>query len=547
MKMLSGYSIIHGESHKSGGGTFAGFNPATGESLEPAFHYALLDDLSRAADLAEQAFDRYRSLPGGQKGRFLRHIAAGLESIEAELVARANAETALPEARLKGELARTVNQLRLFAQVVEEGSWVDARIDPAQPERKPAPRADIRSMLRPLGPIAVFGSSNFPLAFSVAGGDTASALAAGNPVIVKAHSAHPGTSELVGQVIARSVRENDLHPGTFALLFGQGSALGAALVKHPKIKGVGFTGSLRGGKALMDMCAARPEPIPCFTEMSSVNPVFILPEALRTRAAQIAAGLFGSFTLGVGQFCTKPGLVFLPRGEQADALVGDLKKLVQQAPCQPMLTQDIARSYQEGVAERNGHAAVETLAQAAAAGDGKSCHAVPTLFEISGKELVNRPELAGEVFGPSTLIVRFESREEMLALARGVEGQLTATLHGSEHDLTEYPDLIGVLEGKAGRLVFNGFPTGVEVCHAMVHGGPFPATSDSRFTSVGTLAIRRWARPVCYQDLPQSCLLEELKDENLLGILRMVNGHLTRDAVGQEHDALHGQHAFAKS
>lgn len=547
MKMLSGYSIIHGESHKPGDGAFTGFNPAKGESLEPAFHYASLDDLNRAADLAEEAFNSYRNLPGGEKGRFLRHIAAGLEEIESELVARANAETALPEARLKGELARTVHQLRLFAQVVEEGSWIDARIDPAQPERKPMPRADIRSMLRPLGPIAVFGSSNFPLAFSVAGGDTASALAAGNPVIVKAHSAHPGTSELVGHVIAHSVRENNLHRGTFALLFGKGSELGAALVKHPKIKGVGFTGSLRGGRALMNMCAARPEPIPCFTEMSSVNPVFILPEALRTRGAQIAAGLFGSFTLGAGQFCTKPGLVFLPRGEQGDVLVEDLKKLVQQAACQPMLTEDIARSYQEGVEERNGHAAVETLAQAPAPDGLKSCYAVTTLFEISGKELMKHPELAGEVFGPTTLIVRFESREEMLALGRGVEGQLTATLHGTEHDLTEYSDLIGVLEGKAGRIIVNGFPTGVEVCHAMVHGGPYPATSDSRFTSVGTLAIRRWARPVCYQDLPQCCLLEELKDANSLGILRMINGQHTRDAVGHEHDVLHGKHAFAKS
>ncbi len=549
MTKLSGYSIISGASHESSGGTFAGFNPAAGKSLEPEFHYASLHDLNRAADLADEAFSSYRNLPGEQKGKLLRDIAAGLEAIEADLVARANAETALPEARLKGELARTVNQLRLFAEVVEEGSWVDARIDLALPGRKPAPRPDIRSMLRPLGPIAVFGSSNFPLAFSVAGGDTASALAAGNPVIVKAHSAHPGTSELVGQVIAHSVRENNLHSGTFALLFGQGSELGAALVKHPKIKGVGFTGSLRGGKTLMDICAARPEPIPCFTEMSSVNPIFVLPEALGTRAAQIAAGLFGSFTLGVGQFCTKPGLVFLPRGEQADALVAELKKLVQQAPCQPMLTEDIARSYQEDVEERNGHRAVETLAQAQAQApdNRKSCYAITTLFEISGKELMKNPKLAGEVFGPTTLIVRFESRDEMLALARRVEGQLTATLHGTEHDLTEYSDLINVLECKAGRLIINGFPTGVEVCHAMVHGGPFPATSDSRFTSVGTLAIRRWARPICYQDLPQSCLLDELRNENRLGILRMINGQYTRDAVGHEHDALHGQHVFAKS
>lgn len=536
--MLLGYSIINGEPHKVSGGTFSGFNPATGQSLEPAFHYASVDDLNRAAELAEDAFASYRNLPGKQKGRFLRSIAAGLEGIAEEVVARANAETALPEARLKGELARTTNQLRLFAQVVEEGSWVDARIDPAEPERKPMPRADIRSALRPIGPVAVFGSSNFPLAFSAAGGDTASALAAGNPVIVKAHSAHPGTSELVGQVIARCVRESNLHPGTFALLFGQGSELGAALVKHPVIKGVGFTGSLHAGKALMDMCAARPEPIPCFTEMSSVNPVFVLPEALRARAAQIASGLFGSFTLGVGQFCTKPGLVFLPANADADLLVAELKKLVEQGTCQPMLTEGISKSYKSGVKERTGHAAVTTLAQATPPAGLKSCYAVPALFEIAGADLVKNPELAGEVFGPSTLIIRYQNREEMLALARGVEGQLTATLHGTEGDLREASDLINILERKAGRLIVNGYPTGVEVCHAMVHGGPFPATSDSRFTSVGTLAIYRWARPVCYQDFPQAGLPAELRDENPLGILRMVNGSYTRDAVGSKAEDL---------
>ncbi len=531
--MISGYSIVNGEPQTASAGTFKGFDPTAGRLLEPTFHYAPPEGLDRAAHLAEEALVAYRNLPGKEKARFLRHIASGIEEIAGELVSRANAETALPEARLKGELARTVNQLRLFAQVVEEGSWANARIDPAQPERKPLPRADIRSLFRALGPVAVFGSSNFPLAFSVAGGDTASALAAGCPVIVKAHSAHPGTSELVGQVIAKSVRENHLHPGVFALLFGAGTDLGAALVKHPRIKGVGFTGSLHAGKALMEMCAARPEPIPCFTEMSSVNPVFVLPEALRTRAAQIAGGLFGSFTLGVGQFCTKPGLVYLPANEFGDALVGELKKLVEQAGCSPMLTEGISKSYRSGVAHRSGHSAVRTLAQAAAPIDMKSCHAVPALFEVSGRDLVENPELAGEVFGPSTLVIRYASRAEMLELARGIEGQLTATLHGTQADLAEYFDLIGVLERKAGRLVVNGFPTGVEVCHAMVHGGPFPATSDSRFTSVGTQAIYRWARPVCYQDFPQAALPDELRDENPLGILRMIDGVVTRDAVGR--------------
>ena len=544
--MISGYSIINCESHKIGGGAFTAFNPATGEAIGPQFHYATLGDLNRAAELAEEACVSYHQAPGKERGELLRRIASGMEAISSELLARAQMETALTEGRLRGELARTAGQLRLFAQVVEEGSWVDARIDPAEPARTPVPRPDIRSMLRPIGPIAVFGASNFPLAFSVAGGDTASALAAGNPVIVKAHSAHPGTSELVAHVIARCVNELNLHPGTFAMLFGEGHELGGALIKHPKIKGVAFTGSLTGGKALMDLCATRPDPIPCFTEMSSINPVFVLPDALHNDAQKIAMALFASVTLGVGQFCTKPGLLFLPANEDGDALVAELTQQVQKSAGHAMLTESIAQSYRNGIAQRAGLFGVSTLAQAAAPADLKSGFALPVLFEIHGRDLAKSPQLAREIFGPSTLIVRYESREEMLALALALEGQLTATLHGSEHDLIEYPDLIRILEGKAGRLIVNGVPTGVEVCHAMVHGGPYPATSDSRFTSVGTLAIYRWVRPVCYQDFPQSCLLSEVKDENPLGILRMINGKLTRDAVGQKPEQLHGTHVFNK-
>ena len=529
--MLHGYSIINGKSHQGNGSVFTGFDPATSTALDPPFHYASMEDLDLAANLAEEAFSTYRKLSGKEKGQFLRHIAAGLESIAADIIERAHRETALPEGRLKGELARTVNQLRLFAQLVEEGSWVNARIDPAQPDRKPLPRADIRSMLRPLGPIAVFGSSNFPLAFSVAGGDTASALAGGNPVIVKAHSAHPGTSELVGQVISRSVAECGLPPGVFALLFGAGTKLGGALVEHPIIKGVGFTGSLTGGKALMDRAAARPEPIPCFMEMSSVNPVIVLPEALSTRAEKIAGGLFASFTLGVGQFCTKPGLLFLPRNQHADTLVGELKKLVEPAAISPMLTEGISKSYRTGLASRQGVSAVETVAQAAVAEERGSTYAVPALLQIDGNDLKHHPELLTEVFGPATLVIRYDDRQQLIALLQSLEGQLTATLHGTDADIAASADLIAALERKAGRLIVNGFPTGVEVCHAMVHGGPYPATSDSRNTSVGTLAIYRFVRPVCYQDFPQVALPQELKDENPLGIWRMVNGNITREPV----------------
>jgi NADP-dependent aldehyde dehydrogenase len=529
---LRGYSIMAGQSLETGGATFRGVDPSAGAQLEPVYHCATLADLNRAADLAEDAFVVYRKLPGRERARFLRSIADGIEAIVPELVERAHRETALPEARLKGEAARTFNQLRLFAQVIEEGSWVNARIDPAQPDRKPMPRSDIRSMLIALGPVAVFGASNFPLAFSVAGGDTAAAFAAGNPVIVKAHHAHPGTSEMVGQVIARSVRECGLPAGMFALLFGAGSEIGAALVDHPKVKAVGFTGSLSAGKALMQRAAARPEPIPCFMEMSSVNPLFVLPEALRTRGAQIATGLFGSFTLGVGQFCTKPGLIYLPRNADADALVAEIKALVEKASPSPMLTEGISKSYRSGIASRQAHTQVNTVAQASCEGASKM-HAAPALLEIDAADLLANPEVATEVFGPAALVIRYDSREQLMELAGEIEGQLTATLHGAEADLVAFADLVAMLERKAGRLIVNGFPTGVEVCHAMVHGGPYPATSDSRATSVGTYSIYRFVRPVCYQDFPQATLPDELKDPNPLGIMRLIDGELTRGAVSQ--------------
>src|SRR5580658_1669058 len=389
---LHGQSIVDGESRVGAGAAFHGVDPATGDQLEPAYRCATVEDLNAAADLADEAFAAFGKLSGQEKGRFLRSIAAGIEAISPELIERAHKETALPEARLKGEAARTMNQLKLFAQVIEEGSWVNARIDPAQPDRTPLPRSDIRSMMRPLGPVAVFGASNFPLAFSVAGGDTAAAFAAGNPVIVKAHHAHPGTSEMVGQVIARSARECGLPSGVFALLFGAGSEIGAALVDHPNVKAVGFTGSLTAGKALMQRAAARPEPIPCFMEMSSVNPFFVLPEALHIRGAQIAAGLFGSFTLGVGQFCTKPGLVYLPRNADADALVAEVKALVEKAAPSPMLTEGISKSYHSGIAGRQAHGHVNTVAQASSDGAGDN-YAAPVLMQIDAKDLLAKPEL----------------------------------------------------------------------------------------------------------------------------------------------------------
>ncbi len=529
--MLQGQSIIGLAARPGGGAAFQAVNPATGQPLTPQFQSATLNDLEEAARLAAQAFPAYAKLSGAQRAAFLRAIADGLESIADELVARAHQESGLPVPRLKGELARTANQLRLFAQVVEEGSWVQARIDTALPDRKPLPRPDVRSMLRPLGPVAVFGASNFPLAFSVAGGDTASALAAGNPVIVKAHPAHPGTGELVGAVIADCARKLGLPPGVFALLFDSGTDIAAKLVQHPALKAVGFTGSLRAGRALMDLAASRPDPIPCFTEMSSTNPLVVLPQALAARGPAIAAGLYGSFTLGVGQFCTKPGLVFLPAGDSAQAFVNELRSQTTQGSSAVMLTGGICKGFNAGLAERKSGGQIEVLAEAQPPADQPGFSAAPALLQITGEALLQHPELAHELFGPSTLLVRYSNHEQLLELVRALEGQLTASLHGTDADLAASADLVDALEQKAGRLIFNAFPTGVEVCHAMVHGGPYPATADSRWTSVGSQAIFRFARPVCFQGFPQAALPAELKNDNPLGIWRLTNGEFARDPV----------------
>lgn len=509
---------------------FYGMNPVTGQRLQPGYSAAKAADVEHAAQLATEAFAVYRRTLGRERAAFLRSIAANIESISPELVERANQETALPVARLQGETARTCGQLRLFAQVVEEGSWVAARIDRSDPDRKPSPKPDIRSMLRPLGPVVVFGASNFPLAFSVAGGDTASAFAAGNPVIVKAHPAHPGTSELVGQAIRDSVRQCGLPEGMFSLLFDSGTQIGVALVTHPLVKAVGFTGSRAAGRALMDLAAQRPEPIPFFGEMSSTNPVFILPGALRQRGGTIATGLHGSFTLGAGQFCTKPGLVFVPQSSAAREFAEKLEQLVAGSPTCHLLTAGIRSSYLSAVAGRKVHATVKSVTEAPPPTAENTLSVGPVLFETDGASFLKSFQLEGEIFGPTTLLVEHSSRGELLEIARKLEGHLTATIHGTEQDLSDFSDLVAILEGKVGRLIFNAFPTGVEVSHAMVHGGPYPATSDGRSTSVGSQAIFRFARLVCYQGFPDEALPEELKDANPLGIWRMIDGQMTREA-----------------
>lgn len=505
-----------------GGEAFKAFDPAKNVALEPSFASATLADVDRAADLAAVAAPVLARLSGAGRAKFLRAIATNLEAKADDLVARAMQETALPEVRLKGEVARTVGQLRLYGEAAEKGTWLDARIETALPDRKPLPKPDHRSLLRPLGPVVVFGSSNFPFAYSVAGGDTASAFAVGCPVIVKAHPAHPGTSELTGRLILHAVRDCGLPEGTFSLLFDAGFEVGQALVKHPLIKAAGFTGSVKGGRALADLGATRPEPIPVYAEMGSVNPVFILPGALAERSAAIVDGLHASGTLGVGQFCTNPGLVVLQRSPAAEEFVRNLAAKLSATPEGVMLTSGIAKAYANNTAQRSRQPGVKVLAQAPSAA---ACGAAPVWFEVEALGFLGNSSLAEEIFGPSSLVVWCKDRAEMLQVAAHVEGSLTATLLGGATELKDQSDLIDLLAMKAGRLVLNGYPTGVEVSHAMVHGGPYPSTSDGgRSTSVGTRALGRWARLICYQGFTDELLPAELQNANPLGLLRLVNG-----------------------
>ncbi len=520
---LQGRSLIAGSLDATGGREFHAVNPANGETLEPLFHSATVDGIDRAARLASKAFSRYGRTSGAERGAFLRAIAERLEAHGNDLVARAGLETALPEPRLRGELGRTTSQLRMFASLAEEGSWVDARIDHGDPGRKPLPKPDVRSMLRPLGPVAVFGASNFPLAFSVAGGDTASALAAGCPVIVKAHPSHPGTSELAGMAILEAVEACSLPDGVVSLLFDAGHEGGVALVRHPAIRAVGFTGSRRGGTALMEIAASRPEPIPIYAEMGSINPVFVLPGAMQERGAEIAAGLHASVTLGVGQFCTNPGLVLGTAGATMDSFLASLEEGLKRSAPAAMLNGAICASYRGSV---DRFASVEGVERRVSVPvDTTGGHvAGAALFVANDHTFLSHEDLSAEIFGPSTLVVRCATKERLLDVAASLEGQLTATVHATASDLEDYPELVEILEQRAGRVLFNGYPTGVEVCDAMVHGGPYPATSDGRTTSVGTRAIERFARLVAWQNAPETVLPEELHEGNPLRIRRRIDG-----------------------
>lgn len=528
---LHGLSLIAGIPGQPGGKTFHAHNPSNSAVMEPAFHEAAAAEVAAALDASALAFADYRTRAGTERALFLEMIATEIEALGDTLIHRAHAETGLPLPRLIGERGRTCGQLRLFAAVAREGSWVDARIDPAQPDRQPLPRADLRRHLVALGPVVVFGSSNFPFAFSVAGGDTASALAAGCTVVVKAHRAHPGTAELVATAINRAIVTCGLPPAVFSLIHGGGSTIGIAMVKHPATAAVGFTGSSAAGRALFDAAASRPHPIPVFAEMSSLNPLFILPGAQHAHGTAIAQGLLTSFTMGVGQFCTKPGLVFVTRGPDTYTFQQKLSELVHAAPCGTMLTSGIREAFLENRTKITTTPGVQILAAATASANDTRTEAQHSVATTTAKNFLAHPALATEAFGPFTLIVVGETADELVACAATLEGQLTATVHGNPADLAAAQPLLTALERLAGRVVINGFPTGVEVCPAMNHGGPYPATTDTRFTSVGTAAILRFARPVCYQSFPDTLLPDALKNANPLGLMRLVDGKPTRDAL----------------
>ncbi len=547
---LHGQQIIGGQLSAGSASTFHATNPATGQAIGPEFHEATIEEVDRACRLAESAFAEVRAKSAKDRAALLRAMADQIMALGDALVLRAMEETGLPRPRIEMERGRTCGQLKMFAEVIEEGSWVEARIDRAQPERQPMAKPDCRRMLIAIGPVVVFGASNFPLAFSVGGGDSASALAAGCPVVCKGHPAHPGTSEMVARACEAAVTQCGFPRGTFSLIQGASIEVGLWLVKHPSIKAVGFTGSLRGGRALFDAAAARPEPIPVYAEMGSTNPVFILPGALAERGEQIAQGLVSSVTMGVGQFCTKPGLVFLAEGSgfgvqgsgqtleaasekreggsESEKFFAKAEALFGVSAAGVMLHEGIRANFEKSAARLFGVNGVQ-LRVKGGRGAGAGSEQKAMMFQTSAANLLAHPEIADEVFGPSTVAVTAQSRAEILQAAQALHGHLTATIHGTPADLADWKELVDILQTKVGRIIFNSWPTGVEVTHAMQHGGPYPATTDSRVTSVGSAAIDRWARPVTWQGFPSEALPAELRDGNPLGIWRRVEGQLSKD------------------
>lgn len=526
---LHGKNLIGSELSALGQKKFYGTNPQTSEPLPTAFCQATEEEIDRALNLAADAFLTLRDASPERISAFLEAIARELESLGDVLIEQTVLETGLRRERLVSERTRTTNQLQLFAELVRDGSYLDARIDLELPDRTP-PRPDLRRMLIPVGPVVVFGASNFPLAFSVAGGDTASAFAAKNPVVVKGHPAHPGTSELLAGVISRAVAEIGLPEGTFSMVHAVDPEISIALVQHPAACAVAFTGSERAGRAIFDAAAQRSEPIPAYVEMGSVNPVFVLPGAVREQASEIASGLSGSINLAAGQFCTCPGLVIGVEDAKFREFGSLLAQSMEKAAPGSMVHSNVLKGYEQSLARVRSSHGIQQMTSPQTGEESKT-QAAPVLFETDVQTWLVNEQLSKEVFGPSAIVVRGQNEDELLSVATSLPGSLTATIHGTPDDLKQYRRLIKTLETKAGRIIFNGYPTGVEVSHAMHHAGPYPATTDPKFTSVGTAAILRFLRPVCYQNFPASALPAELQDENPRGIWRMVNGEFTREPV----------------
>jgi alpha-ketoglutaric semialdehyde dehydrogenase len=526
--MIEGKQIIGFEIKAGGDVLWQATNPATGEKIAD-FHTATASEIEEAATKAYAAFLIYRKKSGLEKADFLDAIAAEMTAISDELLTMCMAETALLHANLTIELNRTINQLKMFGNLLREGSWLDARIETADPTRTPRPKPDVRFMHIALGPVLVFGSSNFPFAFSTAGGDTAAALAAGCPVIVKAHPAHPATGEMVAKAIQRAALKAGMPDGVFSHLYDNGLDVAKTLVVHPVIKAVGFTGSYRGGKAIFDMAMQRDEPIPVYAEMGSSNPVFVLPEIAKNEADNFAQGFAASVTASVGQLCTNPGILLYEKSKDAEDFASKLQEHFQQTIGGVMLAPNISGAYNTGVQHRAAHPGVETLSKGQTS-EGLNVGS-PILFKTDSSVFMADATLAEEIFGPESIVVEATSKDEILNIARNLSGHLTATIHGTPADLEAYKELIEILELKVGRIIINGFPTGVDVSSAMVHGGPFPATSDSRATSVGTASIFRFTRPVAYQSMPDALLPQELQNNNPLNIWRRLNGAVSQGRV----------------
>ncbi|RPJ00351.1 MAG: aldehyde dehydrogenase (NADP(+)) [Chloroflexi bacterium] len=528
--MLSGQNLIAGQWSAQGDDTFFSVNPRTRAENPIRFFDATTEEIDQAVRSAAQAFVTLRQSSAETLARFLDTTADEIEKLGSALIETADAETALGAPRLESERGRTTAQLRLFARLLREGSYVEAIIDTAQPDRKPAPRPDIRRMLIPLGPVGVFGASNFPLAFGAAGGDTASAFAAGCPVIVKAHPGHPGTSELVARAIQMAGERCDFPPGFFSMVQGSSVNVGQTLVTHPQLEAVGFTGSLRGGRALFDAAAQRPRPIPVYAEMGSVNPIVITPNALKARGEAIAEGLVNSVTLGTGQFCTKPGLVFVVDDAESRSLIGHVSGLMDQRQPGVLLNQAVLTHLSDQVEKTLASGSV-TQRTAAASIPSESFCFPNTVLQTTSESFIRDESLQAEHFGPVTLFVMCPTLDDLVAAVDALHANLTAAVHAEDEDLTLAGALFSRLREKVGRLIWNGFPTGVEVVYAMQHGGPYPATTAPHTTSVGLTAIKRFMRPVAFQNMPDALLPDALKDANPLHIWRMVDHKLTRDPI----------------